>query len=324
MISLGIETSCDETSVSLVKDHYKVLVNEVVSSIDFHCKYGGVIPEIASRIHLETINEVTRSVFKKTALSLNDVSLITVTESPGLLGSLLVGLSFAKGLALSSEKPLIGVNHVNAHLYPVFFQKAKPRFPFIGLVISGGHTSLFLVKDFHNFKLVGRTRDDACGEAFDKVAKLLGLKYPGGPEIERLAKTGNADKIKFSFPGLKDSFDFSFSGIKTAVYYLVKNKKISVKNKKDICASFQKAVTSILIDKSIAALDKYKVRNFVIGGGVSFNNYIRDTFRSSFKNNKVKLFISEKKYCLDNAAMIAGLGSQLYRSRKKRSRFLIN
>jgi len=323
MITLGIETSCDETSVSLVKDSYRVLANEVASSVSFHSRYGGVIPEIASRMHLETINEITLSVFKKAGILFKDVSLIAVTKSPGLIGSLLVGLSFAKGLATSCNKPLIGIDHVKAHLYPAFFQREKPRFPFIGLVISGGHTSLFLVKDFYNFTLIGKTKDDACGEAFDKVAKLLGLKYPGGPEIERLAKTGNADKIKFSFPGIKEGFDFSFSGIKTAVYYLTRNKKLTNVFKKDICASFQKAVTGLLIDKSIAVIEKYKIRDFVIGGGVSFNNYIRSCFRKRFKDMDIKLFVTDKQYCLDNAAMIAGLGSQLYRKKTLRKRFLI-
>jgi N6-L-threonylcarbamoyladenine synthase len=311
---LGIESSCDETSASVVIDGKKVISLEISSSLKFHRKYGGVIPEIASRMQLETIKEVVSSALEKASITLKDIKLISVTNGPGLVGSLLVGISFAKALAYANNTPIVGVNHIKAHLYPAFFQNKKPRFPFIGLIISGGHTSLYLVKDFDNFQVLGSTRDDACGEAFDKAAKILNLGYPGGPKIESLATSGNTDKIKFSFQGLKNSLDFSFSGIKTALLYMCLKNKPNLKEKSDMCASFQKAVTKLLIEKSNMALDRFNAQSLVLGGGVSVNGYLRKSFQEAFKD---RCFLPEKEFCMDNAAMIAGLGFQIYKSGKR-------
>jgi len=315
---LGIESSCDETSSSVVENGKNVLSVEVSSSLDFHREYGGIIPEIASRAQLETIQEVTSSALKKAGVTLKQIDLISVTNGPGLIGSLLVGISFAKALGLANNKPVIGINHIQAHLYPAFFQNNQtPNLPFIGLIVSGGHTSLYLVKSFNNYAVLGRTRDDACGEAFDKAAKIMGLGYPGGPEIEKLAKSGNPNKIKFNFPGLKDNLDFSFSGIKTALLYLTKNKSISTAEKRNLSASFQKAIVEVLAEKSFAALKKHKIKNLVLGGGVTINENLRSCFIKKFENSGIKVFMPPKRFCLDNAAMIAGLGYQLYRKSKK-------
>lgn len=308
MLVLGIETSCDETAAAVVKDGDQILSNVIASSIEFHKKYGGIIPEIASRKQLETISQVTEEAIKRAKINLKDLDLISVTRFPGLLGSLLVGISFAKALSYSLKIPLLEVNHLHSHLYSAFLENKEIEFPLIGLVISGGHTCLFYLKDFKRIKLLGETRDDAVGEAFDKVAKILGLGFPGGPAIERLAKKGDSSKIRFKCAELKDSFDFSFSGIKTAVLYTVKSKRLMIKDKEDICASFQEAVVDNLIKKSLDACKKKKTNILVVGGGVAANLYLRERFKKSAREENLKVYFPSLKLCLDNAAMVAGLG----------------
>ena len=313
MITLGIETSCDETSAAVVKDGKKVLANEVASSLKFHQKYGGVIPEIASRLQLETITEVTRSALQDARVKLKDIGLISVTSGPGLLGSLLVGISFAKALSLSLGIPLLGVNHVYSHFYANFLNRENIRLPFVALVVSGGHTSLFYLKDFDKIELLGSTHDDACGEAFDKVAKILNLGYPGGPPIEKLALKGDPKSIKFNCSVSKSALDFSFSGIKTAVLYCVKNKKISASKKQDICASFQEAVVDTLVKKAVLACKLKKVNQLLLGGGVVVNNYLRKKFTQAARDYNLKCYFPAKEFCMDNAAMVAGLGTRLFK-----------
>ncbi|MCX5705923.1 MAG: tRNA (adenosine(37)-N6)-threonylcarbamoyltransferase complex transferase subunit TsaD [Candidatus Omnitrophica bacterium] len=308
---LGIETSCDETSVAVVKNGLRVLSNTVCSSLNFHSKYGGVIPEIASRMQLETITQVAQDALKVARVSLKDIRLISVTSGPGLLGSLLVGISFAKSLSLSYDIPLIGINHVHSHLYANFLNALSPRLPFVALVVSGGHTSLFYVKDFHEIETLGETQDDACGEAFDKVGKLLGMGYPGGPLIEKMATLGDTGKFKFQCSGTNRPLDFSFSGIKTAVLYKVQGKKLKLKEKRDIAASFQEVVIDTLIRKAMLACKIKKTKNLVIGGGVVTNNRLRVKFLEEATG--IKCFFPPRILCLDNAAMVAGFGYQLFK-----------
>jgi len=310
---LGIETSCDETSVSVVKDGRKILSNSVSSSLKFHKKYGGVVPEIASRMQLEIITEVADAAVREAGVSLKDIGLVSVTSGPGLLGSLLVGISFAKAASLSLNIPLLGINHVYSHIYANFLNGEAVQLPFVALVVSGGHTSLFYVRDFQKIEILGQTQDDACGEAFDKVAKILGLGYPGGPLIERLARQGNAKKIKFRCSGTKGQLDFSFSGIKTAVLYLVRHKRLSLAEKRDIAASFQEIVFDTLIKKSLLACKFKKVNRLVIGGGVAANNRLREKFYEVAQDEGLNCYFPPTELCMDNAAMVAGLGYQLFK-----------
>jgi len=315
MLVLGIETSCDETSAAVVKDGKKVLSNIVASSLNFHKKYGGVIPEIAFRVQLETIACITDDALKEAKVKPKDINLVSVTGGPGLLGSLLVGISFAKAIGLSLKVPFLGVDHLEGHIYASFLNRSRSiELPFVALVVSGGHTSLFYVKDFNDMRLVGSTLDDACGEAFDKVAKILGLGYPGGPIIEKLALKGDPNKIKFKCCGTNNPLDFSFSGIKTAVLYLTKNHEPRTMNQKaDIAASFQEAAIDALIRKSLLACKLKKVNRLVIGGGVVANNRLRQKFSEEALANNVKLYFPSKAFCMDNAAMIAGLGYRLFK-----------
>jgi len=323
MYVLGIETSCDETAVSIVKNGNEVLSNTVASSIKFHAKYGGIIPEIASRMQLDTIYQVAESALVTAGVKLGDIGLLAVTTGPGLLGSLVVGLSFAKATQLATGKPLLGLNHIHSHIYGSFLSKHKIRMPCVALVASGGHTSLFHVRDFASIKELGSTLDDAAGEAFDKVAKILGLDYPGGPQIEKLARKGNPDKIKFNCSDTKNALDFSFSGIKTAVLYYSK-KHACVKRKgnlpqaliPDIAASFQEAVVKTLVQKTILACKVNRVSTIVVGGGVAANNRLRETLQAEGKKKGIEVFFPEKQYCLDNAAMVAGLAYRLFKSKQ--------
>jgi N6-L-threonylcarbamoyladenine synthase len=322
---LGIETSCDETSVSIVKAGKKILSCAIVSSLHFHKKYGGIIPEIASRMQLGTISLVAEEALKEAGLRFKDIGLISVTSGPGLLGSLLVGISFAKALSLSLDIPLIGVDHLRSHIYANFLNREGVRFPFVSLVVSGGHTTLFYVRDFDKIMLLGQTQDDACGEAFDKVAKILNLGYPGGPFIEQMAKRGNPRRIKFSCSGIKNPLDFSFSGIKTAVLYYVRGLTSQDSRRRthvagltsqvtaDIAASFQEAVIDTLVKKALLACELKKTNRLVIGGGVAANNVLREKFAQVSKNHSLRYFFPAKDLCMDNAAMVAGLGYQLYR-----------
>jgi N6-L-threonylcarbamoyladenine synthase len=338
MYILGIETSCDETAFAITKDN-KILADSVSSSVHLHKAFGGVIPEIASRYHVEYINYVFKDVLNKAGIELDKIDLISVTTRPGLVGALLVGISMAKALSLSKGIPLIGVDHLIAHLYAVFMEGKRVPFPFIGLVVSGGHTSLFAVSTVVRYKLLGQTLDDAAGEAFDKVAKLLNLGYPGGPAIQKKAGGGNVDKTLFPRRSFDDTLNFSFSGIKTAVLYHVRNrlsekgilkkggdkagsiskfiKEFSYKEIKDIAASFQDSLTEILTDKAILACKAKGIRRLVMGGGVSANTQLREKMANRAVENNVRLFIPSKKLCVDNAAMVAGLGGALYRNGKR-------
>lgn len=324
MYVLGIETSCDETSAAVVKDGRSVLSNEITSSLKFHKIYGGVIPEIASRMQLETISQVTEAALTQAHTGFKDIGLISVTSGPGLLGSLLVGISFAKALSLNLGVLLLGVNHVHSHAYANFLDKERVEMPFVALVVSGGHTSLFYVKDFDKIEVLGQTQDDACGEAFDKVAKILGLGYPGGPYIEKLAKTGNPKKVKFSCSGTKGELDFSFSGIKTAVLYYLRDTGYGARDTlpvtryplpviRDIAASFQETVIDTLIRKSFLACNTKKINRLVIGGGVVANSRLREKFLSMSKKAGIICYLPQFKLCTDNAAMVAGFGYQLFK-----------
>lgn len=319
MISLGIETSCDETSASLVENGRVILSNVIASSLKLHRKHQGIIPEIASRAHIECISLVVEQALKEAGRKIIDIDLICVTKGPGLIGSLLVGVSFARGLSYALKKPLIGVDHLEAHLYASFLSD-KPALPSIGLVVSGGHTSLFLVKKGFTFKTLGATVDDAAGEAFDKVAKLLGLGYPGGPAIERIAKGGNPKAVKLSCMG-PGGLDFSFSGIKTAVLY--KSQAAGRKPRvADMAASFQRAVIEALVEKSFLACRRNKINTLIIGGGVAANNYLRNRFNQEADLRNIKVYFPAPALSLDNAAMIAGLGCQLYKYGKRSSHYL--
>ena len=311
MIILGIETSCDETAVAIIEDGKRILSNGVSSQVKFHSKYGGVIPEIASRKQIELINPILEEVLKSARVKWTNIDALAVTSNPGLIGSLLVGISTAKALAYLFNIPLYEVDHVEAHLYANFLENCAIEMPFIGLVVSGGHTSLFLIKGHNDIELLGKTRDDAAGEAFDKVAKLLGLSYPGGPQIEKLAKRGNIDKIKFPRPYLHGSYDFSFSGLKTAVAYYVREKiqgsrfKITDEVKRDIAAGFQEAVVQTLVYKAIKTAKKKGIKRIALGGGVVANKRLRSFFNIETGKHGIELFVPPVKFCLDNAAMVA-------------------
>ena len=311
MIVLGIESSCDETAAAVVKDGKKILSNVVSSQVDFHKKYGGVVPEIASRKHVETIVPVVRESLDEAGLTLNQIEGIAVTRGPGLVGSLLIGISLAKSIAYVKNLPLIGVNHLEGHINAVFLEDKGLVFPFVGLVVSGGHTSLYYVKGRGDYEFLGQTRDDAAGEAFDKVAKLLGLGYPGGAIIDKMAKKGNAAAINFPRAIIaKDSFDFSFSGIKTAVLHYVKRQKGEIEggHKNDIVASFQEAVVDVLVTKVIRAAKKCKVDKVSLAGGVAANTRLREKIVNQAREEDVRVFIPSPHLCTDNAAMIAAVG----------------
>lgn len=311
MIVLGIESSCDETAAAVVEDGKSILSNVVSSQVDFHKKYGGVVPEIASRKHVETIVPVIRESLKKAGLTLDEIEGIAVTKGPGLVGSLLIGISLAKSIAYVKNLPLIGVNHLEGHINAVFLEEKNLEFPFVGLVVSGGHTNLYHVKGRGDYVFLGQTRDDAAGEAFDKVAKLLGLGYPGGVIIDKMAKEGNATAINFPRAIIaKDSFDFSFSGIKTAVLHYVKRQegKIDDGHKNDIVASFQEAVVDVLVTKVIRAAKKCEVDKVSLAGGVAANSRLREKVADQAGEEDIRVFIPSPYLCTDNAAMIAAVG----------------
>ena len=312
---LAFESSCDETSVAVLKND-RVLSNIILSQ-EFHKKHGGVVPEIASREHLKKITGLTRTALMRADTGIEEINLIAATSEPGLIGAILIGLNFAKSLAASLAIPFVPVNHIQAHVYSAFIKDEKPSFPFISLIISGGHTILLLVKDFFNHQILGTTVDDAAGEAFDKVAKMLGLGYPGGPEIDRRASSGNINFHKFPEAVIKDSkYDFSFSGIKTSVLYFIRKNNIDVKNElivNDICASFQHAVVNTLLKKVIRASEEFGVKDICISGGVSANSYVKKLF-SGLRDKNYRIFIPDAVYSTDNAAMIGITGYHKYRS----------
>jgi len=318
MPTLGIETSCDETAVAVTSGK-KVLSSVVSSSVHLHSRYGGVVPEIASRYHVEFIGHCLTTAMKNSKLNFKDIDLISVTQGPGLMGSLLVGVSMAKALSFALDKPIIGVNHILAHIWSVFLNSDKKiKFPFIGLVVSGGHTSIFYVKSATDMKVMGQTRDDACGESFDKVAKVLKLGYPGGPVIENRATKGNAKKIRFPRSYLGDSLDFSFSGVKTSVLYYVKGaekkqKRLSPAHINDIAASFQESVFDVVARKAISACRMKNCNSLLVGGGVSINKRLRQKLFDEAKPSRIKIHFPPKEFCLDNGAMIAHLGEELFK-----------
>ncbi len=305
---LAIESSCDECSAAVLKDG--ALKSVVISSQLIHSEYGGVVPELASRAHMELIVPVVEESLKKASASKEEIDSVAVTYGPGLAGSLIVGISFAKAFASSRGIPVVGVNHMEGHLYSAFLEDDKPEFPFIALVVSGGHTMLIHVREPFTHELLGQTRDDAAGEAFDKVAKLLGLGYPGGPVIDKMAKEGDPKAFKFPRAFMDgDSFEFSFSGIKTSVLYLLKELKYDPdkpdeKLVRDICASFQAAVIDVLVAKAINAARKFGVKSIVVAGGVAANRGLRSALQASAESIGAKAFFPRPLYCTDNAAMI--------------------
>jgi len=317
VLVLGIETSCDETAASVVKEKNEVLSNVVLSSINLHKEFGGVIPEIAHRFHSRFIDRVVEKALKQAKVDLKEIDLIAVTYGPGLMGALIVGVSFAKGLSFALKKPLIGINHLHAHLYSALMDK-EVEFPFVGLVISGGHTVLVLAYDYDKYDLLGQTQDDAVGEAFDKVARILKLGYPGGPVIDKLTQGTKSRMVEFPRSYLaKDSLDFSFSGLKTAVFYYVKdnysNRQIPDEDKVSIASGFQEAVVDVLVYKSISACRQNNINRLVIGGGVSRNLRLRGRLIDEAAKEGIEVYFPKNNLCLDNAAMIAGLGTKLYR-----------
>ena len=305
---LGIESSCDETSVSVVKNGREVLSNIISSQVPIHEKFGGVVPEIASRNHVEAISNVTKKALKEANISLDEIDAISCTYGPGLVGALLVGVSYAKALAYAANKPLVGTNHIEGHIAANYITHKELKPPFLALVVSGGHTHLVHIKDYKEFEILGKTRDDAIGEAFDKVARVIGLGYPGGPKIDKLAKEGEAN-IKLPETHF-ENLDFSFSGIKTAVINLHhKNPDV---NKANLAASFEKAVTDVLVENALKACEQLNLNTIVLAGGVSANSYIRQRFNELEEYKKMKIYYPEPILCTDNAAMIASAGYYNY------------
>ena len=309
-IILSIESSCDETSAAVVVNGRDVLSYIIASQIDTHKKFGGVVPEVASRMHIEVVNSVVCEALKEANKTLDDIDAIGVTYGPGLVGALLVGLQYAKGLAYSTKKPLIGVNHIEGHISANFIEHKDLKPPFVCLVVSGGHTFIVHVKDYGSYEIIGETRDDAAGEAYDKVARSLGLGYPGGPKIDKLAKEGNPDAIKFPKANFHDdTLDFSFSGVKSAVLnYLnkmeMKNETI---NKADVAASFQKAVVEVLTDNVIKTCKMKKVDKIAIAGGVASNSALRENLIKEGKKRNINVLFPSPILCTDNAAMIGSV-----------------
>lgn len=309
---LGIESSCDETAASVVKNGREVLSNVISSQIDLHTLYGGVVPEIASRKHIERINQVVREALKDADMTLDDLDAIGVTYGPGLVGALLVGVAEAKAIAYAKKLPLVGVHHIEGHISANYIENRDLIPPFLCEIISGGHTHLVIVKDYGEYEILGRTRDDAAGEAFDKVARAIGLGYPGGPKIDALAKSGNPDAIAFPRAHIEDApYDFSFSGLKSAVLnYLNKARMMKEEvNRADVAASFQKAVIDVLVDNAIRAAKEYDMRVLALAGGVASNSALRSAFEEACEKENIKLYRPSPVFCTDNGAMI---GSAAY------------
>jgi len=310
MLILGIESSCDDTAAAVLND--KEILSSILTSQDcIHTKFGGVVPELASRKHLQAIHPVVEAALDKAGVKLSDIQLIAATRGPGLVGSLLVGYSYSKALSYVSKIPLIGVDHMAGHILSVFLAPKEPEFPYIALIVSGGTSSIYLAHGFNDFQILGRTRDDAAGEAFDKVAKLLGLAYPGGPQVAKNAENGNPRYVQFPRAWLdENSLDFSFSGVKTAVLNHA-NQQHRIGSElcvDDICASFQEAVVEVLVTKTITAAKKHNISTVVIGGGVSSNLRLREVFGRRCAEEELIFYAPEPKYCTDNAAMIAFAG----------------
>jgi len=310
MLILGIDTSCDDTSASVVEDGIRIISNIISSQTEIHKKYGGIVPELASRRHIEMIWPVVDEALKTAGAAFEDLSGIAVCHGPGLIGSLLIGCSFAKAVGYSRGIPLIAVNHLEGHMFSSFLEQPVPAFPFIALIVSGGHTCLYRVDGFGQYRELGRTRDDAAGEAYDKVSKLLGLGYPGGPFIDRLAKDGNPGSIDFPRAYLPETFDFSFSGLKTAVLNFVKEQRAKSREQSvhDVAASFQAAVVDVLVRKTEWAIRKERIKSVTLSGGVAANSELRRRMKKMADERDLSVFIPSVSLCTDNAAMIAAAG----------------
>jgi N6-L-threonylcarbamoyladenine synthase len=319
MLTLAIETSCDDTCAAVLNQGSEIRSNIISSQIDVHRVYGGVVPELASRQHLENIDWVVRQALKEADAALAEIARICVTCGPGLVGSLLVGISYAKSLAFARQLPLVGVNHVEGHLMSPLLVNGRLGFPFVGLVVSGGHTSIYLVRAWHDYQLLGRTIDDAAGEAFDKIAKMMNLGYPGGPVIERLATQGDPRSIKFprAYMGA-DSLDFSFSGLKTSVRtFLEKNESAVPAIIPDVAASFQAAVADVLTRKALKAAEMFGVSSIALAGGVSCNFAIRNNLIQAAGNRGIEVYAVPPVLCTDNAVMIGQVGCRLHQQGKR-------
>jgi N6-L-threonylcarbamoyladenine synthase len=309
MVILGIDTSCDDTSVALLEDGRKIRSHIVSSQADLHKHFGGVVPEIASRKHVELIDGIYENVLAEAGASAEDIDLVGVTAGPGLIGSVLVGLCFAKGFCLALGRPLVGVNHIEAHAMSIFLER-EVEFPFVALVVSGGHTTILLMKAPGRFKVLGSTRDDAAGEAFDKIAKFLGIGYPGGRIIEEMARSGVRDYVTFPRPMMDDnSCDFSFSGLKTAFLTYAKKHAIDDSTINDVLASFQEAICDVLVSKTMRAARLADVKRIVVGGGVAANGRLREVFSERSSREGFDVMISSPQFCTDNGAMVASLAS---------------
>lgn len=312
---LSIESSCDETAAAIVVDGRIVKSNIIYSQIELHKLYGGVVPEIASRKHVEKINQVIQSAIDEAGVTWDDIDAVAVTYGPGLVGALLVGVSAAKALAYAKKKPLVGVHHIEGHIAANYIEHEDLKPPFMCMVASGGHSHLVYVKDYNQFEIVGRTRDDAAGEAFDKVARAIGLGYPGGPKVDKLAKEGNREAIDFPRAFMSDApYDFSFSGLKSAVLNYLNGcemKKIEI-NKADVAASFQQAVIDVITDNSVRAAKDYGCTKLALAGGVASNTSLRENMKKACEKNGIEFYYPSPVYCTDNAAMIGVAGYHEY------------
>lgn len=307
IVILAIESSCDETAAAVVRNGREVKSNIISSQIDLHTLYGGVVPEIASRKHIEKINQVIEAALAEAKVPLEEIDAIGVTYGPGLVGALLVGVAEAKAIAYAAKKPLIGVHHIEGHIAANFIEHPELKPPFFSLVVSGGHTHLVRVRDYGRFDIIGRTRDDAAGEAFDKVARAIGLGYPGGPKIDKVSKEGDPEAIAFPRAHVADApYDFSFSGMKSAVLNYINGCRMKGEefSQADVAASFQKAVTDVLVDNAMHAVEEYHIDKFAIAGGVASNSALRAAMKEACERRGVKFYYPSPVYCTDNAAMI--------------------
>ena len=307
IVILAIESSCDETAAAVVRNGREVKSNIISSQIDLHTLYGGVVPEIASRKHIEKINQVIEAALAEAKVSLEEIDAIGVTYGPGLVGALLVGVAEAKAIAYAAKKPLIGVHHIEGHIAANFIEHPELKPPFFSLVVSGGHTHLVRVRDYGKFDIIGRTRDDAAGEAFDKVSRAIGLGYPGGPKIDKVSKEGDPEAIAFPRAHVADApYDFSFSGMKSAVLNYINGCRMKGEefSQADVAASFQKAVTDVLVDNAMHAVEEYHIDKFAIAGGVASNSALRAAMKEACERRGVKFYYPSPVYCTDNAAMI--------------------
>jgi N6-L-threonylcarbamoyladenine synthase len=309
LVHFAIETSCDETSASVLKDNE--ILSNIISSQKFHTEYGGIVPELASRAHISIIDKISNTAFEESGINAKEIDLVSATRGPGLIGSLLVGLNYAKAFSIAKKLNFLGINHIESHLYSCFIGQKEIEFPFVSLIVSGGHTILVLVKDYFKYQILGQTQDDAAGEAFDKAAKMLGLGYPGGPLIDRLAGEGDENFHKFPISYVKENpYDFSFSGIKTSLLYYLRKNYINSSGKftgnetllRNISASYQKAVVDTLIRKTMMAADKHNINRIAVSGGVSANSRLRAEF-NKYSKQKFLITFPEKQYSTDNAAM---------------------